>query len=123
MNIALWVVQALLALAFLMAGFMKVFRPLDQLAKSMGWVKAVPPALVRLIGVAELTGALGLVLPALTSILPWLTLLAAVGLMIVMVCAAVFHASRREYQAIGLNFVLFLLAALVAYGRFVVLRA
>lgn len=67
MNIALWVVQALLAIAFLMAGFQHGFQPLDKLANSIRWVRDVPPALVRLIGVSELLGGIGIVLPALTD--------------------------------------------------------
>ncbi len=65
MNIALWAVQVLLALAFLTAGLMKAFQPLDKVANSLGWVKDVPASLVRFIGVAELLGAIGLVLFAL----------------------------------------------------------
>jgi uncharacterized membrane protein YphA (DoxX/SURF4 family) len=123
MNVALWAVQALLAVAFLAAGFMKASQPIARLATSMAWVKAVPSALVRFIGVAEVLGAIGLVLPLLTGILPWLTPLAAVGLMIVMLGAVAFHGSRHEYPAIGFNVVLFVLAAFVAYGRFAVVTA
>jgi putative oxidoreductase len=79
MNIALWVVQALLALLFLLAGFPKATQPLDRLAGRMGWVKVVPQALTRFIGIAEILGAIGLILPALTHILPWLTIAAALA--------------------------------------------
>mgnify|MGYP001223020344 CR=1 FL=1 len=109
-----------MAVAFLLAGFLKAFRPLDDLANRMTWVAAVPPSLVRFIGAAEILGAIGLVLPALTGVVPWLTPLAAVALVLVMVGAAAFHASRSEYSNIGTNAVLLVLVAMVAYGRWVV---
>ncbi len=119
MNFALWVVQALLAIAFLMAGFQHGFQPLDNLANSIRWVSAVPPALVRFIGVSELLGGVGIVLPALSGVLPWLTPLAGVGLMAVMASASVFHVSRHESSAAAMTGALFALAAFVAYGRWV----
>ena len=120
MNIVLWVIQGLLALAFLLAGFMKTFRPIDALATNMAWVKSVPTGLVRFIGISELLGGIGLIVPALTHILPGLTVAAAVGLVIVMVCAAAFHASRKEYSGIGMNVILLLLAAFIVLGRLVI---
>jgi hypothetical protein len=84
----------------------------------MIWVNAVPVGLVRFIGASELAGALGLILPAATRIKPSLTPLAASGLIVVMVLAAAFHASRGELQALPINFVLGGLAAFVAWGRF-----
>src|SRR5262252_2653165 len=73
MNIFLWIVQILLALAFLMAGILKTMQPIDKLAARMKWVNSLrPPQLVRLIGVLELLGAIGLILPAVTGIWPWL---------------------------------------------------
>lgn len=117
MKIALWIVQALLAVAFGMAGFFKLATPMDQLAAAMPWVADVPSFLPRFIGAAELLGALGLILPAATRIQPKLTPLAAVGLMTVMVLAALFHVSRGELGALAPNTVLFALAAFVAWGR------
>jgi len=73
MNIALWIVQILLALVFAMAGIMKVTRPFEKLAENMGWAKDVGLRGVRLIGVLEILGAIALILPAVTGILPWLT--------------------------------------------------
>jgi uncharacterized membrane protein len=86
----------------------------------MKWVGDVSHGLVTFIGVSELLGGIGLILPALSHILPWLTPLAAVGLAVVMVLASGFHATRREYSHIATNVVLFVLAAFVAYGRFVI---
>jgi uncharacterized membrane protein YphA (DoxX/SURF4 family) len=120
MNITLWVVQILLALAFALAGIMKVTQPIDRLEARMGWVKDVGPGGVRLIGTLEILGAIGLILPAVTGILPWLTPLAATGLVLTMIGAMITHGRRGEYSQIGMNGVLLLLALFVAYGRFVI---
>ena len=117
MTVVLWIVQGLLALAYVMAGGMKASRPLDVLGKSMAWVRAVPPAFVRFIGVAEVLGAIGIILPLATGILPWLTVAAAVGLVIVQVCAIAFHLARGETQRLPMNAVLLLLAVFVVVGR------
>ena len=117
MNITLWLVQILLAVMFGMAGAMKVMTPIDALAQQMGWPGTVPEPLVRFIGVSELAGAFGLILPSLTRILPSLTSLASAGLVVVMVLAAAFHVSRGEIQALPINFILGGLAAFVAWGR------
>jgi uncharacterized membrane protein YphA (DoxX/SURF4 family) len=120
MNIALWIVQILLALAFAMAGIMKVTQPIDRLETRMGWVKDVGPRGVRLIGSLEILGAIGLILPAVTGILPWLTPVAAVGFVLTMVGAMITHGRRGEYSGIGVNVVLLVLALFVVYGRFVI---
>lgn len=117
MKYALWIVQVLLALAFLAAGFMKLTMPIDQLAQSMVWPGDIPAWLVRFIGLAELAGGLGVVLPALTRIQPQLTPLAGAGLALVMFLAAGFHLTRGEFGFIVPNIVLLALAAFVAYGR------
>ena len=120
MNITLWVVQILLALAFGMAGIMKITQPIDRLEARMEWVKDVGSRGVRLIGTLEILGAIGLILPAVTGILPWLTPLAATGLVLTMIGAMITHGRRGEYSHIGINVVLLLLALFVAYGRFVI---
>ncbi len=119
MNVALWIVQVLLAGLFLMAGVMKAFQ-YERAKASLPWVKDVPRGLVTFIGVSELLGGLGLLLPAITGILPWLTPLAGAALALIMVLALGFHATRREVPAIGFNLVLLVLAAFVAYGRFMI---
>jgi uncharacterized membrane protein len=119
-NIALWIVQVLLAAAFIFAGVNKAFR-YEYAYATLPWVKDVPRGLTRFIGVAELLGGLGLLLPALTGMWPWLTPLAATGLALIMLLAAGFHATRREWSGIATNSVLLVLAAFVAYGRFFVL--
>ncbi len=117
MNIALWVVQILVGLAFLAAGFPKALRPVDEVAKRLTWAKQVPLWFLRFLGIAELLGGIGLILPAATKILPWLTVGAAIGLVVVMVSAIIFHISRKEYSHLGVNVVLLLLAAFIIIGR------
>jgi putative oxidoreductase len=102
LHIALWIAQVLLALAFGMAGAMKTFTPIDELVKNMPWVSSAP-LLPRFIGLAELCGALGMVLPSVTRIRPVLTPLAALGLLIIMVLATGMHIVRGELHAVPVN--------------------
>lgn len=97
MLIALWIINALLALAFLAAGSMKLFRPKSALhAMGMKWTDDFSPPAVKLIGAAEILGALGLVLPLLTGIVPVLTPIAATALAVLMLGAVVVHVRRKE---------------------------
>ncbi len=119
LNIALWVVQILLAALYGLAGVMKLSLPIPQLAHMMHWPGDVPEALVRFIGFSEVAGALGLLLPAALRILPWLTPLAALGLVTIQVLAIPFHAMRGELpMVLPVNLTLLALAAFVAWGRF-----
>lgn len=118
LNIALWISQILLAAMFGMAGLMKVTQSIDHLSEMLPFAAQVPEGLVRFIGAAELAGALGLILPAASRILPRLTPLAATGLVVVMVLAAGFHIYRGEFSNLPINFILGSLAAFVAWGRF-----
>ena len=122
MNIALWIVQVVLALGFLVAGSTKLTQPREKLAQQMDWVSGFSDSAVRTIGGLEVLAAIGLIVPAVTGILPWLTPLAAVGLVLLMLGAAATHWRRREVPMIGVNVVLLILAAFVAYGRFFVDR-
>ena len=121
MNIALWIVQVLLALAFAGAGLMKITQPIAKLVPNMAWVNHFPVPAVRLIGALELLGAIGLIVPALTGILPWLTPLAATGLVLTMIGAIITHVQLKEVPKVAPSVVLGLLALFVAYGRFVLL--
>jgi uncharacterized membrane protein YphA (DoxX/SURF4 family) len=114
MNIALWLLQVLLALAFLAHGWLYLFPPPD-MAKQMGTL--IPPAFRIFIGVAEVLAAIGLTLPGITRIMPWLVPLAAGGLMIVTISAAVLHASRGEVMSAVTTAVLFSIVTFVAYMR------
>ena len=119
MNLALWIVAIVLAAGFAASGLIKLLVPKEKLVSSgQGWAQDVTPTDIRLIGVVEVLGAAGLILPAVTHIVPILVPLAAVGLVLVMVGAAVVHARRKEALNIGVNAVLLALAAFVAWGRF-----
>ena len=119
MNTILWIVQTLLALVFVAAGFSKLTLSKEKMVARMGWAQDFSPNALKAIGLAEVLGAVGLILPALTGILPWLTPLAAIGLVLIMIGAAFTHFRRGEYPSIIANLVLLALAAFVAYGRFV----
>ena len=118
MNIFLWIVQIVLAAAFLMAGSLKLTQPIEKLEKNMSWVARYPKPVVRFVGAMEVLGAIGLILPWATGIAPVLTPLAAVGLAVIMVLAAVHHLRHKEPQSLPVNGVLFVLALIVAIGRF-----
>ncbi|MGH2520898.1 MAG: DoxX family protein [Anaerolineales bacterium] len=121
MDIVLWIAQILLALAFLAVGYTHGFN--SEKARSqqgMQWMGAVPKGLLTFIGIAEILGGIGLIAPAATGLLPWLTPLAAAALALVMLLAMGFHAMRREYPNLVFNLVLFGVAAFVAYGRWLI---
>jgi uncharacterized membrane protein YphA (DoxX/SURF4 family) len=113
-NIALWVLQALLAAAFVAHGWFMVAPPADMVAM----INANMGQELRIfVGVAELLAAVGLLAPGATRILPWLTACAAAGLMIVMASATSFHLLRGENESAVSTAILFVLVTLVAYGR------
>jgi uncharacterized membrane protein YphA (DoxX/SURF4 family) len=114
-KIALWIVQVLLALVFAAAGSMKLFA-FDQLAASVPAL-ADQHGLVTFIGIAELAGAIGLILPRLTGTFPVLTAWAAVGLATIMVLATGLHLMHREFSLVVVTVILLALAAFVVYGR------
>lgn len=118
MTYLLWIIQVLLALLFLFAGGTKLVLPLDVM-KSMGSPNQIqlPGLLVRFIGVVEVLGALGLILPGLLRIKPWLTPLAAAGLVVVMIGAVALALASGETASALFPLVAGLLAAFVAYGR------
>lgn len=116
-SIGLWVAQVVLALMFGMAGVMKLMTPMDALATQMAWVGESPELLVRFIAVAEIAGALGMILPAATRIMPFLTPLAGVGFAVIQVLAMGVHLMRGELGVLPINLVLLALALFVAWGR------
>jgi hypothetical protein len=113
LNVSLWIAQVLLFAMFAMAGGLKLFMPVATLAQT-----GEPIALIRFIGIAEVLGAIGLLLPAITRIKPWLTPLAALGLGVIMVLATGFHVMRGEFSALGAPIALGAAAAFIAWGRF-----
>ena len=111
-----WVFSIVLAVVFFITGVNKVFR-YEKSRDLIPWVKDVPRALAQTIGIAEILGALGLILPVITGIYSWLTPVAAVALALLMLIAAVFHAFRRETTEAGINVLLLIMLAFVAYIR------
>jgi hypothetical protein len=118
MNTALWIAQGVLGAMMIMAGFMKSLQPKEKLAPKLPWVKDFSVATVKFVGVSELLGGIGLIVPWATGILPILTPIAAIGIGVIMVLAAVYHFQHKEYPGIGINVFLAAIAAFIAYGRF-----
>ena len=119
MTYALWIVQGLLALLFLFAGGTKLVLPIEALTEQM----PLPGLFVRFIGVAEVLGGIGLILPGLLRIRPGLTPLAAIGLVIIMIGATVLTLASGEVAMALIPLLVGLLAAFVAYGRWSCLTA
>lgn len=114
MNITLWVFQILLALAFLAHGWIFLFPPAE-MVEVMNSI--IPPAFRVFIGVAEVLAAVGLTLPGITRIMPWLVPCAAGGLMIVMTGATMFHVVRGEFGSSVITALLLVAVTFVAYMR------
>ena len=114
MNIVLWVLQLLLAAAFFAHGLLFLTPPPD-IAVQMN--ASMPRWFQLSLGVAEVLAAIGLILPGLTRILPWLVTWAAVGIMIVMVCATIFHLARSEWSSALITLLLLAMATYLAYMR------
>ena len=115
MNVVLWILQVLLALAFAAHGYILLVPLTPEIAAQM--LMSLPRWFWVFLGIAEILAAIGLILPGLTRILPWLVTWAAVGIMIVMISATVFHIARGEISSAVTTFVLLILATFVAYAR------
>jgi hypothetical protein len=113
--IAYWIVAGLLALFYLYAGGRKLVESRERLAPMMGWVDTIPMPVVRFVGVVEVLGAAGLLLPPLTGVAPVLAPVAALGLLVLQILAAGLHLSRGERKETGLNGALIVLAAVAAW--------
>jgi uncharacterized membrane protein YphA (DoxX/SURF4 family) len=124
MNIALWTLQVLWAVFFIISGFGKICwyntALWNQARHEVPWASAVPQALLIFIGTSEFLGGIGLILPAATGVRPKLTAFAGFGLTLAMILAAVFHIARGEYPLATVNLVLGGVAAFVGYERFFV---
>ena len=116
-HISLWVAQVVLAALLVMGAVMK-FMPIEKIAVMMPWMGQVSPIFLRLLGLVDLLGAIGLIIPALLRIKPQLTPWAALCVMALMISASIFHVSRGEASAIGFNIFSALIAAFIAWGRF-----
>lgn len=116
MNVVLWILQALLAALFLGLGGLKLARPKEALLDRMGVLAAYRPLTIKAIGLAEVLGAIGLVIPPLVGmagLVPW----AALGLACVVIAGAIAHGEHGEWARIGLNAAVLVLALVVVYGR------
>jgi uncharacterized membrane protein YphA (DoxX/SURF4 family) len=113
LNAALWIAQVLLALVYLFSGGMKLIMSIEEMTRDV----PLPGAFLRFIGVAEVLGALGLILPGLLRIRPGLTPLAALGLLIIMAGATVITLAGGEVVPALIPLVVGFLTAFVAYGR------
>lgn len=120
MYIALWIVQILVALGFLMAGGMKTFAPIERLHGQMAWTNHASAPIVRLVGILELLGAVGLILPAATRIAPVLTPIAAICLVVTMIVAMVIHLRLNDAKGMSVPLVLLLLSLFIAVGYLVI---
>ena len=119
MNITLWIVQGLLAVFFGAGGIVKMVRPPKRLIdQGLTWVEDFSPGAVKTIGALEVLAAVGLILPAVTGIAPVLVPLAAVGIGLIMIGAAVVHVRRGEASFVGVLAVPLAASAFVAWGRF-----
>jgi len=118
MNITLWVLACVLAVAFVGAGLPKVIQPKEKLVTFMKWAEPLPVGAVKTLGALELLAAIGLILPPVTGIAPVLAPLAAVGLVIIMAGAIIIHTPKKEWVNVAVNGLLLILAVIVAWGRF-----
>ncbi len=121
MNVVLWILAGILAAAFAFAGLGKVTQPKEKLAaqgRNMAWTEDFDQGPIRLIGVLEILAAIALIVPPLIDVATWLVPLAALGLVALMIGAAITHLRRGETQNAVVNAVIAVLAAVVAWGRF-----
>jgi uncharacterized membrane protein len=118
MNVVCWVGQVVLAALFGMSGLSKVVQPKEKLAGSYPWMQTFSQGTVRFIGVMEILGAIGLIVPAATGVDPGLTPVAATGLAVMMLLAASLHLHRRELAAVAFTTLLLVPTALIAAARF-----
>jgi hypothetical protein len=123
MNVALWIVAGILATAYLVGGGLKVIMPKDRIfatGTSAHWVEDFSSGAVKAIGTLEVLGALGLILPAVLDIAPVLVPVAAIGLGLIMVGAAVTRTRRREFRLLVADLTYLAATVFVAVGRFAV---
>ncbi|OAF00736.1 hypothetical protein AYJ54_31255 [Bradyrhizobium centrolobii] len=117
LRIGLWTAQVLISFVFTSAGLVKLLTPIPQLAAMMPWAGEYSETFVRAIALIDLAGGIGILLPALTRIMPRLTVLAALGCAVLQIFALVFHVSRGEAPVTPLNLVLLALSVFVLWGR------
>lgn len=110
LNPILWILQVVTGLLFLYSGYMKVFTPIAQQAAMYPWTGQVAPAFLRFMGIIDLLGGIGI-------LIPFLSIYAASGIVLLMISASVFHILRGEASVIGFNIAIALIAAFIVWGR------
>jgi hypothetical protein len=116
--VAVWIAQIFVAVIFCYAAYLKLLLPIADLpAKNIRWAADLPAWQVRALGLVDLAGGLGILLPSLTGVMPRLTGFAALGCVALQLCAITFHILRGESNVIGINIALLVAAAFVAWGR------
>jgi uncharacterized membrane protein YphA (DoxX/SURF4 family) len=118
LQVSLWAAQVAIFGVFCIAGVMKLTMPVREISRMWPWTGLVPQHFLRFIGMVDLAGGIGILLPALTRIAPGLTVLAALGCAVLQVLAIGFHASRGELSLTPFNFFLLALSAYVMWGRY-----
>ncbi|MEZ0365159.1 DoxX family protein [Mycobacterium sp. pUA109] len=119
MNTLLWTLQIVLAVVFVGAGAIKLIQSRDQLAGRIGaWVYDFPAPLIKPLGLVEVLGAIGLIVPPVVDNAPILAPVAASGLVVIMIGAIIIHSRRDEYRDVSVNVLLAIMAGVVAWGRF-----
>lgn len=117
MNTILWILQSLMALTFLVPGIFKlIYSEKKLVASGMTGVEGLPISLIRFIGVSEILGAIGLILPKLLNIMPVLTMVSAICLSLIMIPAVVISYKRQEYKKVFINAIIFLICIFIACG-------
>lgn len=117
LTIALWAMQGLLAASMLWAASMKLFQPVEKLALMWPWAGQVSKSLVKFTGIIDLLAGIGIITPTFFKIKPQLTVITAWAIVLLMICASVFHILRDETSLIGANIVFAMMAVFVAWGR------
>lgn len=110
LNPILWILQVLLAILFIYSGYLKLFTPISQQATMYPWTGQVAPAFLRFMGIIDLLGGIGI-------LIPFLSIYAASGIVTLMVCASVFHITRGEASVIGFNIVVAIVAGFIIWGK------
>lgn len=116
LHITIWVAQILLAVILVLGTVIK-FQPIEKASAMMPWTGQIPVLFVRLMGIVDLLGAIGIILPSLFRIKPRVTVWAALSIIALMVCATIFHILRGEASVIGFNIFVTVIAGFVAWGR------
>ncbi len=117
MRIILWILQITLAAVFIMGAIMK-FMPIEKTSVMMPWTGQIPVLIVRILGLTDLLAAAGIILPSIFGIKLELVSKSATGIVLLMICAIVFHVLRGEASVIGINIFCMVLAGIVAWGQF-----